>query len=145
MLMSRARLVASACVVVLASVGLAGCLKEERTPIDYKLPKNFEGGFAVRYAVKDAPPLPIVDGRIQVVVPDEPNPIIVTSSTPVGGWARDRYTMDGQFLSPKLVHHSALASVSETCLFEHAVIGHRMQADKHLEAIVQKLKQHCGM
>lgn len=124
---------------------VTGCLKEERTPIDFRLPPDFEGGFAVLYKVQGAPPLPMKDGRLQIEVPAEKDPIIETSSSPSGGWARDRYHMAGQVLSPKLVHHSVIASVSDACLFEHAVIGHRMQADAHLQAIVAKLKARCAM
>jgi hypothetical protein len=133
-------------VVALAVVScVSGCLKEERMPIDYRLPTNFEGGFAVLYNVKTAPPLPIVDGRIQITVPAGVDPIIETSSMPSGGWARDRYHMAGQILNPKLIKHSAIAAVSDTCLFEHAVVGPPARADAALQTVVQKLKTRCGL
>jgi hypothetical protein len=138
----RVSVVAAA--VVLGS-SLAGCLKDERPPIDYVLPANFEGGFAIVYNVKDAPPLPTKDGRWQVVVPAGATPLILTSSSPQDGWARDRYIMAGVPLSPKLVHHHALAAVDQKCVFEHAVIGHQLQADGHLKAIQDRLKAHCGL
>jgi hypothetical protein len=147
----RASVVAA---VVLGSP-LAGCLKDERPPIDFVLPANFEGGFAIVYGVADAPPLPTKEGRLQVVVPPGATPLILTSSTPQDGWARDRYLMAGIPLSPKLVHHHALAAVDAgqdssgasrpACVFEHAVIGHQLQADGHLKAIQDRLKVHCGL
>jgi hypothetical protein len=80
--------------------------------------------------------------------------------------------MAGIPLNPKLVHHHALAAVDRPpagnptgdavptgaaaptgtaapkatkCVFEHAVIGHQMQADGHLKAIQDRLKAHCGL
>jgi hypothetical protein len=123
----------------------SGCLKDERPPIDFVLPANFEGGFAIVYGVVDAPPLPTKEGRLQVVVPPGATPLILTSSTPQDGWARDRYLMAGIPLSPKLVHHHALAAVDQKCVFEHAVIGHQLQADGHLKSIQDRLKAHCGL
>lgn len=130
---------------LLAVAFSSGCLKEERMAIDYRLSPNFEGGFAVLYSVKTAPPLPIVDGRIQITVPAEPDPIIETSSMPSGGWARDRYHMAGQILNPKLISFSTVAAVSETCLFEHAVVGPPARAKPALERITTKLQARCGL
>jgi hypothetical protein len=142
--MRHLRVSVVAAALVLCSA-LAGCLKDERPPIDYVLPVNFEGGFAIVYNVKDAPPLPTKDGRWQVVVPAGPTPLILTSSSPQEGWARDRYMMAGIPLNPKLVHHHALAAIDKKCVFEHAVIGHQLQADGHLKAIQDRLKAHCGL
>jgi hypothetical protein len=143
--------VASVCVVavtvfavVVASLS-SGCAKEERPPIDYLLPANFEGGFAVVYRVADAPPLPMKEGRVQVAVPPGPTPLILTSSSPQDGWARDRYIMAGVPLSNKLVHHHVLAAVNERCVFEHVVISHQLQADGYQKAIQDRLKAHCGL
>jgi hypothetical protein len=124
---------------------LESCYKEERPPIDYVLPANFEGAFAIVYRVHDAPPLPTKEGRVQVVVPPEKTPLILTSSSPQDGWARDRYIMAGVPLSNKLVHHHALAAVNERCVFEHVVISHQLQADGYKKAIQDRLKAHCGL
>ena len=139
------RTMSKLCSVVAVMLCCSACLKEERMAIDYRLPMNFEGGFAILYNVKGAPPLPIVDGRLQVTVPAEADPIIVTSSMPSGGWARDRYHMAGQVLNPKLINFSAVAAVSETCLFEHAVIGPPARAKPALESITAKLKARCDL
>jgi hypothetical protein len=135
-----------ASIVVFAISSLSGgCYKEERPPIDYVLPANFEGAFAIVYRVADAPPLPTKEGRVQVVVPAEPMPLILTSSSPQDGWARDRYIMAGVPLSNKLVHHHALAAVNERCVFEHVVISHQLQADGYQKAIQDRLKAHCRL
>jgi hypothetical protein len=65
---------------------------------DFYLPQQYTGWVMVRYAVPDAPPLPLTDGVQQIHIPD--SGILLTSSPLEIGWRKDRFfweTAEGSY------------------------------------------------
>ena len=68
---------------------IAACQEKQRRPSRYLIPEGYVGWVRINFRVKDAPPIPIEDGRYLFKFP--PSGLIETSSDIEYGWAKDDY------------------------------------------------------
>lgn len=125
-------------------LGLVGC-RIERTPIDYRLPDGFEGGFAVLYERPEAGPLPRTDDRIQVRIPADGDPIVRTSDRVEEGWGADRYWIgDRRVTGDDASTQYGANGIRGTCVYFSNVVGPRDGADAARDALAAKLDTTCA-
>jgi hypothetical protein len=68
---------------------ITACQEKQRRPSRYLIPEGYVGWVRINFRVKDAPPIPIEDGRYLFKFP--PSGLIETSSDIEYGWSKDEY------------------------------------------------------